>query len=33
MRRRADLDFSHPQFAPGHPMHAHIMYEALRADG
>lgn len=26
MRRRADLDFDHPNFAPGHPLCAHITY-------
>lgn len=26
MTRRPDLDFGHPSFAPGHPLHAHITY-------
>jgi RimJ/RimL family protein N-acetyltransferase len=26
MTRRADLDFGHPHFPPGHPLHAHIAY-------
>lgn len=26
MVRRPDLDFGHPQFAPGHPLHQHITY-------
>ncbi len=30
MRRRADLDFGHPSFAPGHPLHRHITYVAER---
>ncbi|USI72681.1 GNAT family N-acetyltransferase [Sphingomonas morindae] len=27
MRRRPDLDFDHPDFAPGHPLRAHIVYQ------
>lgn len=30
MRRRPELDFGHPEFAPGHPLYAHITYEASR---
>jgi RimJ/RimL family protein N-acetyltransferase len=30
MRRRADLDFDHPGFAPGHPLRAHITYAITR---
>jgi RimJ/RimL family protein N-acetyltransferase len=30
MRRRADLDFGHPLFEPGHPLRNHIVYEVLR---
>jgi RimJ/RimL family protein N-acetyltransferase len=30
MTRRADMDFGHPAFAPDHPLHAHITYEATR---
>ena len=30
MTRRPELDFGHPQFAPGHPLHAHIVYVAER---
>jgi|SRR6185437_11508269 len=30
MRRRADLDFDHPSFAPGHLLRAHITYAILR---
>ena len=30
MMRRPDLDFGHPQFAPDHPLHAHIVYVAER---
>lgn len=26
MQRRPDLDFGHPAFAPGHPLHQHIVY-------
>jgi len=26
MQRRADLDFGHPNFAPDHPLHRHIVY-------
>ena len=31
MTRRADLDFAHPHFAPGHPLSEHITYVAERA--
>jgi len=30
MRRRADLDFAHPAFAPDHPLSAHITYSIER---
>lgn len=30
MTRRSDLDFGHPLFAPGHPLHAHLVYVADR---
>lgn len=30
MVRRADLDFAHPDFPPGHPLSAHIVYAAER---
>jgi RimJ/RimL family protein N-acetyltransferase len=30
MERRVDLDFSHPDFAEGHPLCAHITYVAER---
>jgi RimJ/RimL family protein N-acetyltransferase len=33
MIRRPDMDFGHPQFEPGHPLHAHIGYEARRPQG
>lgn len=32
MTRRADMDFGHPAFAPDHPLHAHITYEARRPE-
>lgn len=30
MARRPDLDFGHPAFAPGHPLHRHITYAIER---
>ena len=30
MARRAELDFGHPLFAPGHPLHQHIAYAIQR---
>ena len=30
MARRAELDFGHPAFAEGHPLHRHIVYVATR---
>ena len=30
MIRRTDLDFGHPSFEPGHPLHRHIVYVAER---
>jgi RimJ/RimL family protein N-acetyltransferase len=30
MTRRADLDFDHPAFAPGHPLSRHITYAVER---
>jgi RimJ/RimL family protein N-acetyltransferase len=33
MTRRADLDFAHPSFAPGHPLSAHITYVMNRPEG
>ena len=30
MTRRPDLDFGHPNFAPGHPLSAHVAYVAER---
>ena len=33
MTRRADLDFGHPLFEPGHPLHRHITYVAERPHG
>jgi RimJ/RimL family protein N-acetyltransferase len=33
MTRREDLDFPHPQFAPDHPLSAHIVYVMDRPAG
>lgn len=30
MTRRPDLDFGHPAFAPGHPLHRHVTYAMER---
>ena len=32
MVRRPDLDFGHPHFEPGHPLHQHIAYAIDRPD-
>ena len=32
MTRRVDMDFGHPAFTPGHPLHRHIAYIMDRPD-